>query len=107
MTWRLRLHPQAAADIDAILDAHIARSEPASAARRLDEIEAAFASLRLEPRRGTTRDEILPGLRAVPAGRRTEIAFVVDEATHEIRVLAVAYAGAEWARRILPRGAQP
>ena len=45
-----------------------------------------------------------PGLRAVPAGRRTVVAFLVDDEGREVLVVAVAHAGADWIALVGGRG---
>jgi plasmid stabilization system protein ParE len=97
--WRLGFHPGVAADLDEIADWITAYAGPDAAERRLAEIEATLASLREMPHKGSLRDDIAPDLRAIPAGRRAVIVFTVDEARREVRVHAITYAGADWARR--------
>ena len=76
---------------------------PEAADRRLAEIEAVLASLRDTPHKGSIRDEIAPGLRAIPAGRRAVVAFVVDDTAHEVLNSAVSYAGADGITRSTAR----
>ena len=52
---------------------------------------------------GSIRNEVAPGLRAIPAGRKAVIAFTVDDETGEILVHAVTYGGADWAARTRAR----
>jgi len=51
------------------------------------------------PRHGERRDEIAPGLRAIPAGRKAVVAFTVDAEAGEVDVPAVTHAGADWISR--------
>jgi plasmid stabilization system protein ParE len=97
--WRLSFHPDVAADLDEIADWIAAYAGLDAAERRLAEIEATLASLREIPHKGSLRDDISPGLRAIPAGRRAVIVFTVDEARREVRVHAITFAGADWAYR--------
>lgn len=76
---------------------------PAAAERRLDEIEATIAALADLPHKGSRRDEIALGLRAVPAGRKAVVAFTVDDDRREVHVHAVTYAGADWIARSTDR----
>ena len=73
--------------------------EAMAADRKLTEIEQVIAGLARTPHRGSIRDEIAPGLRAVPAGRRAVIAFTVDDGAGEVLVHAVTYSGGDWASR--------
>jgi toxin ParE1/3/4 len=72
---------------------------PDAAARKLGEIEAAIATLKATPHKGSLRDKIALGLRAIPAGRKAVIAFVVDDDQREILIYAVTCGGADWAMR--------
>ena len=99
MTYRIRFHPLVARDLDAIARWTLDYAGPEIAARKLAEIEAAIATLRYTPHKGSLRTEIARGLRAIPAGRKTVIAFVVDDAAAEVLIYAVTYGGADWAAR--------
>nr|WP_217351934.1 type II toxin-antitoxin system RelE/ParE family toxin [Ruegeria sp. HKCCD8929] len=70
------------------------------ARRKLEEIAAVAQSLRKLPHRGTRRDHILPGLRAIPAARRAVIAFTVDDRAQEVHVMTITYGGADWVARV-------
>jgi len=95
VSYRIRFHPAVAGDIDAIARWIVEHAGPEAAERRLAQIEAVLASLCDTPHKGSTRDEITPGLRAIPAGRRAVVAFVVDDTAREVLVYAVSYAGAD------------
>lgn len=99
MTWSLRFHPKVVEDLDAITTWILDYAGPLAAERRLAEIETALASLTLTPHRGSLRDEIAPGLRAIPAGRKAVVAFTLDEDRREVLVHAITYSGADWAAR--------
>ena len=99
MIYRIRFHPLVARDLDAISQWIIDYAGPEVAARKLAEIEAAIATLRTTPHKGSTRNEIAPSLRAIPAGRKAVIAFVVDDEAREVLIYAVTYGGADWIRR--------
>lgn len=99
MNYRIRFHPFVARDLDAIARWILEYAGQEIAARKLTEIEAAIATLKATPHKGSLRDEIAPGLRAIPAGRKAVIAFVVDDDAVEVLIYAVTYGGAEWALR--------
>lgn len=103
MIYRIRFHPLVARDLDAIARWILDYAGPDAAARKLAEIEAAIATLKTTPHKGSTRDEIAPGLRAIPAGRKAVVAFVVDDAAAEVLIYAVTYGGAEWIGRTSAR----
>lgn len=104
MRYRLRFHPAVPKDLDAITRWLIDHAGPEAAERRLGEIDEAIAGLRTLPHKGSIRDEIAPGLRAIPAGRKAVIAFTVDDDTREVFIHAVSYAGADWIGRSRTRG---
>lgn len=99
MSYRIRFHPLVARDLDSIAQWILDYAGPDVATRKLAEIEAAIGTLKMTPHKGSLRDEIAPGLRAIPAGRKAVIAFVVDDHAAEVLVYAVTYGGADWAMR--------
>ena len=99
MIYRIRFHPLVARDLDAIAQWIIEYAGPDVAARKLAEIEAAIATLQATPHKGSLRDEVAPGLRAIPAGRKAVVAFLVDDQAGEVLIYAVTYGGADWIRR--------
>ena len=103
MTYRIRYHPLVARDLDIIAQWILDYAGPEAAARKLAEIERAIATLEATPHKGSLRDEIAPGLRAIPAGRKAVIAFVVDDDAGEVLIYAVTYGGADWAMRSTQR----
>ena len=99
MIYRIRFHPLVARDLNSIAQWIIDYAGPEAAARKLAEIEAAIAKLKTTPHKGSLRDEIAPGLRAIPAGRKAVIAFVVDDDEGEVLIYAITYGGADWIGR--------
>ncbi len=82
-------------------------SGPEAADRKLAEIQSVIASLQETPHKGTLRDDIALGLRAIPAGRKAVIAFVVDDETQNVMIYAVTYNGADWISRTALRRGEP
>lgn len=103
MNYRTRYHPLVARDLDAIAHWILDYAGPDAAASKLAEIEAAIATLKATPHKGSLRKEIAPGLRAIPAGRKAVIAFVVDDDTREVLIYAVTNGGADWIGRTRAR----
>jgi plasmid stabilization system protein ParE len=97
--YRISFHPLVARDLDAIAQWIIDYAGPEVAVRKLAEIEAAIDTLKTTPHKGSLRDEIAPGIRAIPAGRKAVVAFLVDEDAGEVLIYAVTYGGADWIRR--------
>jgi plasmid stabilization system protein ParE len=99
VNYRIRFHPLVARDLDAITRWILDYAGSDAAARKLVEIEAAIATLKATPHKRSLRDEIALGLRAIHAGRKAVIAFVVDDDHSEVLIYAVTYGGADWAIR--------
>lgn len=103
MSYLIRYHPLVARDLDEITSWIIDYAGREAAGRRLSEIRETIGSLADAPHRGSIRDEIAPGLRAIPAGRRAVVSFTVDDDAREVQVHAVTYGRADWAARIRTR----
>ena len=103
MSYSIRFHPLVARDLDAIARWIIEYADAKMAERKLAEIEQALVSLVRTPHKGSVRNEVAPGLRAIPAGRKAVIAFTVDDEAGEILVHAVTYGGADWMARARSR----
>jgi plasmid stabilization system protein ParE len=103
VNYRIRFHPLVARDLDAITHWILEYAGPDAAMRKLAEIEAAIATLKDTPHKGSLRDEIAPNLRAIPAGRKAVIAFTVEDDAAEVLIYAVTYGGADWAARTSAR----
>jgi plasmid stabilization system protein ParE len=99
VSYRIRFHPLVARDLDAITQWILDHAGPDFARRKLAEIEAAISTLKDTPHKGSLRTEIAPGLRAIPAGRKAVIAFVVDDDAAEVLIYAVTYGDADCAMR--------
>ena len=104
MNYKIKFHPFVGRDLDTIAKAIIDYAGADSAARKLAEIEAAIKTLKTTPHKGSIRDEIAPSLRAIPAGRKAVIAFVVDDVAKEVLIYAITYGGADWIARTGARG---
>ena len=106
MSYRIRFHRLVKRDLDTISHWIIDNVGVEVAYRKLTEIEQTITQLADLPHRGSTRDDIVPGLRVVPAARRAAIAFTVDDTTAEVIIQAVTYGGADWAVRSRSRTGQ-
>lgn len=96
MKYRIRFHPLVEQDLDAITEWIIDYAGVDVAARKISEIEEAIESLADMPRRASRRDEIVTGLRVIPAGRKGVVAFTVDDVAGEVLIQAVTCGGADW-----------
>jgi plasmid stabilization system protein ParE len=76
---------------------------PEIALAKLGEIEDAVRRLAETPHIGSLRDEISPGLRAIPAGRKAVIVFKIDDAARRVLIVCITYGGADWIGRSIDR----
>ncbi len=101
--YRILRHPAVRRDLFDIVDLVADYAGVETAQSKLAEIEAAIALLAQTPHIGSIRGEIAPGLRAIPAGRKGVVCFVVDDDAREVRIVAIGYAGREWDLRARDR----
>jgi len=101
--YTLRFHPKVRSDLETIARLIAEYAGRAAAERILAEIEAAVRTLADTPHRGSIRDDIAPGLRAIPAGRRAVVAFRVDDLGRQVLVYSITYGGADWIGRVSER----
>ena len=104
MSYRVLFHPDVKHDLAAIVQIVTGYAGPRAAATRLSEIEAVVSGLADIPHKGSIRSDIARGLRAIPAGRKTVIAFSVDEKSKTVLVHAIGFAGSDWIASISSRG---
>nr|WP_240637778.1 type II toxin-antitoxin system RelE/ParE family toxin [Paracoccus aestuarii] len=71
-----------------------------AAAAKLAEIEAVILSLSEVSHKGDLRDEITPGRRAIPAGRKSVIVFKVEDGAREVLIYAVTHGGPTGSREV-------
>lgn len=93
MAYRIRLLPEAEADLAAIYDYIRDHASQGIAQGYVLRIMAYLAGFDTFPARGTRRDDIRPGLRIVGFERRVTIAFLVEG--DEVVVSNILYGGRE------------
>jgi len=93
VSYTVRFSPQALAQIDAIEDYITLAGSPRTAIRYVDGIISYCESLTAFPLRGTTRDDIMAGLRTTNYRHSAVIAFTVDGSTKIVSILGVFYGG--------------
>lgn len=101
--YTIRFHPAVRADLEAIAEGVAALAGREVAERKLGEIAEVIRTLAHTPHKGSIRDAIAPGLRAIPAAGRGVVAFTVDDASSCITVQVVVYGGADWTGRVSRR----
>jgi len=93
VAYRIRLLPEAEADLAAIYDYIRDQASQSIAQGYVQRIMAYLAGFDTFPERGTRRDDIRPGLRIVGFERRVTIAFLVEG--DEVIIANVLYGGRE------------
>ena len=98
-------HPLVDRDIARIVAFLLEFTTPRSVARKIAALDADVDALEENPCRGTRRDEISPGLRAIPSAGEGVIAFDVREDTRTVRILSITWGGGDWMGNIAARAA--
>ncbi len=96
MTYKVFRHPEVDQDIYDIVDLIARYAGVKVAERKLSEIEATVKALARTPHIGSIRDDIAPGLRAIPTAKKGVVAFTVDDAEESVFIISMTYAGADW-----------
>ncbi|MCU7923902.1 MAG: type II toxin-antitoxin system RelE/ParE family toxin [Candidatus Thiodiazotropha sp. (ex Dulcina madagascariensis)] len=99
MPYRIYRHPDIERDLFDIVDLIADYAGIVVAERKLLEIEQSIRKLSETPHTGSLRNDIHPGLRAIPTARKGVITFVVDDAQEAVFIVSITYAGADWIRR--------
>ena len=103
MTYSIYRHPDVEYDL---LDIAALLKEYAGvdvALRKLSEIEKTIINLSETPHIGSLRNEITPGLHAIPTARKGVVTFIVDDEEQTVFIVSITYAGADWLRNIPER----
>ena len=99
MRYTIFRHPQVEQDLFDIVDLIAEYAGIGVANRKLTEIETTLNNLSHTPHVGSTRDDIYPGLRAIPTARKGVIAFTIDTNEKSVFVVSITYVGADWIER--------
>ena len=89
MRYRVTRHPLVDRDIARIAAFLLEFTTLRSVADEIARLDSDASTLGENPHRGTRRDDILPGLRAIPSAEKGVIAFDVNEDTRVVRILSV------------------
>ena len=103
--FKIVRHPLVDRDIARIAAFLLECTTPRSVARKIAARDADADALGENPYRGTRRDEISPGLRAIPSAGKGVIAFDVKEDTRTVRILSITWGGADWMGTVAERAA--
>ena len=104
--FRVVRHPLVDRDIVRIVAFLLEFTTPRSVARKIAARDAEADALGENPYRGTRRDEISPGLRAIPSAGKGVIAFDVKEDTRTVRILSITWGGADRMGTVAGRAAR-
>ncbi len=103
MNYRVIQHPLVGSDLLDITAFIASYAGLAIGKAKVDEITRFISKLSDFPKIGSTRDDILTGLRAIPAAEKAVVCFTVNDDSRTVYVLCVSYAGSEWASRVKER----
>ena len=103
MRYRVVRHPLVDRDIARIAAYLLEFTTPASVAGKIAALDRDVDALGDNPHRGSRRDEIFPGLRAIPSAGKGVIAFEINETSRVVRILSITWGGADWMRTIAQR----
>lgn len=70
---------------------------------KVDEIVGFISKLTDFPKIGSVRNDLAPGLRAIPASEKAVVCFTVNDETRTVFILCISYAGSDWASRVRER----
>ena len=101
--FRVVRHPLVARDISRIARFLLEHTAPRSVAEKIAVLDEDAGSLAENPCRGTRRDEIAPGLRAIPSAGKGVIAFEVREHARTVRILSITWGGSDGLGRVADR----
>ena len=103
MRYRIHRHPDVKQDLFDIVDLIADYAGIGVAERKLEEIEQSIRKLSQTPHIGSLRDDLYPGLRAIPTARKGVIAFTVDDDAQQVYIISLTDAGADWISRLPQR----
>lgn len=96
MSYRVEFAPEAIAQLAAIEEYIVNAGASVVAGRYVDAIVAYCESLVTFPERGTTRNDLFPGLRITNYRGSAIIAFLVDAEREVVSILGVFYGGQDY-----------
>jgi plasmid stabilization system protein ParE len=94
--YRIERHPLVEGDLDAIQDYIAPFAGVDGTLKIIRTIRRRIEELAGFPHIGTVRNEIVPGLRALPAAEKATICFVVNDEIRTVKIVCVTYAGQDW-----------
>lgn len=96
MTWHVVFSPEAEEQIISLYRDIASDRSPEIATHYTDGIVTYCEGLQTFPHRGTSRDDIRPGLRITHYRKRTVIAFTPDHDTGKVMIIGIFYGGQDY-----------
>ena len=94
--YKVVRHPKVRNDLIQIAQYLQIHSSIITSERKIRSIESRINRLRRFPHVGTLRDDIYPGVRAIPIAEKGVLCFKVDDETRTVFLICIAYAGQNW-----------
>ena len=94
--YKVLRHPKVRNDLIQIAQFLQFHSSIITSERKIRSIENRINRLRRFPHVGTLRDDIYPGVRAIPVAEKGVLCFKVDDETRTVFLICIAYAGQNW-----------
>ncbi len=91
--WQVRFSRYASEDLESILEYIAKRASVDVATRYVDRLVGACESLETAAHRGTSRNDLRPGLRTFGFEGRATILFAIDSEAGKVTILGVLYGG--------------
>lgn len=103
--YKVLRHPKIRNDLIQIAQYLQFHSSIITSERKIRSIESRIDRLRRFPHVGTLRDDIYPGVRAIPVAGKGVLCFMVDDETRSVFLICIAYAGQDWQAVLKERAA--
>ena len=103
MSYRIIKHPLVDDDIYEVAEFVASYAGPDIGFKKADQIVQVIDNLADFPHIGSIRTDLLPGLRAIPAGEKGVVCFIVNDDDKSVFIVCVSYAGADWLTRVKER----
>ena len=106
MRYRIYRHPEVTQDLFDIADFIAEYAGIGVAERKLGQIERSICNLSETPHIGSVRNDLYPGLRAIPVARKGVMTFIVDDKKQAVFIVSIAYARTDWIGKLPQRFAR-
>jgi plasmid stabilization system protein ParE len=94
--YRITHHENVLQDFAKILEFIGNYAGYATGRSKIAAIKQSISVLKDYPHTGSSRHDIVPGLRALPSAEKGVICFTVDDDARTVRIVCITYAGQDW-----------